>query len=230
MPRPTIYLQRLYQNYKLFKREIYLKTYHAGAYQNYDYNPRIYIPSTWMEQWWQILNETPRQIKEFEAVTKPLFQKKFGGHKLLPHHFCAICWVRSQENFLIVKFDKNLESAIIERGIYIESFCRDHLYQRDTYLYLPPVIASSKMVALKMKVGAYIKQHAKQLTRMEKCFITTNLQANVDPFLWFCGMIKIHKTLWTMRPIISCTVGLMHPIGVWTGSKFQQVVASMPGY
>ena len=33
-----------------------------------------------------------------------------------------------------------------------------------------------------------------------------------------------------MRPIISCTGRLMHPIGVWTDSKFQQVEDEMPAY
>ena len=76
---------------------------------------------------------------------------------------------------------KNLEPAIIECDVYIERVCRDHLYQRDTYLYLPPALTSSKMAALKLKVGAWIKSHSKQLTSMEKRFLTTNLQGNVDP-------------------------------------------------
>ena len=43
-------------------------------------------------------------------------------------------------------------------------------------------------------------------------------------------MIKIHKILWAMRPIISCTGSLMHPICVWTDSNFQQVTAGMSAY
>ena len=53
-----------------------------------------------------------------------------------------------------MKCDKNLVHAIIERGVYIERVCIDHIYQRDTYIYLPPVLAASKMGALKLKVGA----------------------------------------------------------------------------
>ena len=33
-----------------------------------------------------------------------------------------------------------------------------------------------------------------------------------------------------MRPIISCTGILMHPIGVWTDGKFQHVAADIPAY
>ena len=148
----------------------------------------------------------PRQIKEFEVATKPLFQNKFGRHNLLPHHIFALCWLHSKNYFLrgcfIVKCDKNLGTTIVERGFYIERVCRYHLYQRYTYLYLTPVPAESKMAALKLKVGAWITSHSKQLTSMEKRFLTTNLQGNVDPLPWLYGMIIIHKTLWTMIPMI----------------------------
>ena len=74
-----------------------------------------------------------------------------------------------------MKCDKNLGTEIIERDFYIERVCRDHLYQRDTYLYLPPALAANKMAEIKLKVGAWIKRHAKQLTRMGKRLLTKNL-------------------------------------------------------
>ena len=43
-------------------------------------------------------------------------------------------------------------------------------------------------------------------------------------------MIKIHKTPWTIRPIISCNDSLIHPIGEWNDSNFQQVAADIPAY
>ena len=43
-------------------------------------------------------------------------------------------------------------------------------------------------------------------------------------------MIKIHKTPWDMRPIISFTGSLMHPIVVWTDSKLQHVAAYTTAY
>ena len=69
-----------------------------------------------------------------------------------------------------MKCDKNIGTEIIERDVYVERVCRDYLYQRDTYLYLPPALAASKMSDLKLKVGAWIKRHAKKLTRTGKRF------------------------------------------------------------
>ena len=135
-----------------------------------------------MPQLWQIPNEIPRGIKEFEAATKPLFQNKFGRHNLLPHHCRALRWLCSQEDLLIVKCNNNVGHAIIERSVYIERVYIYHIYQRYTDIYLPPALAVSKMAALKLKVGAWIKRHYKQLTRMVKRFFNTSLQAKVDPF------------------------------------------------
>ena len=81
-----------------------------------------------------------------------------------------------------------------------------------------------------MESGALIAQHTKQLTIMEKSFLTTNLQDNFDPLPWFYGIIKIHKTPWARRPIIPCTISLMYPIIECTDSKFQQVADDMPYY
>ena len=184
-----IYLQRLStKTIQRFKREILFKTYHAGEEGNEYYNPRMYVPYTWIPQWRKTPNKIPRQIREFEAATEPLYQKKFERHNLLPHQHRSLRWLRSQEYFLIVKCDKKLGPTSIERKVYIKNACRDHIYQRDTYLYLPPALAASKMAEIKLKVGAWIKWHAEQLTIMGKKRVpTTNLKANVDPLtmvLW----------------------------------------------
>ena len=105
---------------KYFKKGIKLKTYHARAETIYDYNPHMYFPSIWMPKWWKTPNEIPRRIKEFEAATDPMFQRKFGRNNLLPHQRCAIHWLYSHEDSLIVKCDNNLVLAIIERNVYIE--------------------------------------------------------------------------------------------------------------
>ena len=129
-----------------------------------------------------------------------------------------------------MKCDKKIGPIIIELNFYIERVFRNHLYQIETYLYLPPALAASKMASLKLKFGTWIKQNSEHLTMMEKLFLKTNMQAKFDPFPLLYVMVKMHKTPWSMRPIISCTGRLMHTIGVCTGSKFQQVVAYITAY
>ena len=57
-----------------------------------------------------------------------------------------------------------------------------------------------------------------------------NFKLPIPPYLNFYGMIKIHKTPGTMRPIISCTGSLMHTLGVSSKSKFRQMEADMIAY
>ena len=139
-------------------------------------------------------------------------------------------WLQRQEDLLIMKYDKKIGPAIIENDVFITRVCRDHIYQRDTYRYIPTAIEKSKLVALKMKVGYWIKRHAEQLTITKKRFITKTMKDTVDPFPWLYGMIKIHMTLWAMRPIISCTDRLIHPISVWNDSNYQRVATDIPDY
>ena len=63
LPAPRFTYNNSTKTLKLFKRELYIKTYPVIADGNDDCNPHIYAPSTWMPQWWQISNETPRWIK-----------------------------------------------------------------------------------------------------------------------------------------------------------------------
>ena len=48
---------------KRFKRELYLKTYYSGAGGDKNHNPHMYVPSTWIPQWWKIRNKILRQIR-----------------------------------------------------------------------------------------------------------------------------------------------------------------------
>ena len=126
--------------------------------------------------------------------------------------------------------DYDILPKIIEQYVYIERVYRDNIYQRGIYLYLPTALAVVKRASIIMKIVARIKQHANQITRVEKRFLTKILQYNVNPLPWLYGMITTHKTPWATRPIISCTGSLVNPIGVWTDCKFQQVAADMSAY
>ena len=46
---------------------------------------------------------------------------------------------------------------------------------------MPPALTASKIAALKLKFGYWIKLHPNQLIRMGKLFHTKILQTNVDP-------------------------------------------------
>ena len=51
-PAPQFSYNNSTKTLKHFKRERFLKTYHARVDRNYDYNPCMYVPSTWIPKWW----------------------------------------------------------------------------------------------------------------------------------------------------------------------------------
>ena len=75
VPSPWFTHNDSIKNLKHFKRELYLKTYHSGADVNYDYKSRMYLPSTWMPQWWRITNEILDESKNLRQQLSLCFKR-----------------------------------------------------------------------------------------------------------------------------------------------------------
>ena len=65
---------------------------------------------------------------------------------------------------------------------------------------------------------------------MQRKFVETNLENCKDPFPTFYLTIKIHKSPWKTRPIVSCSGSLLYALGVWVDRKLQIVAQSQHSY
>ena len=68
------------------------------------------------------------------------------------------------------------------------------------------------------------------ITPSQRKFLTAHLDECEDPFPTFYLTIKIHKTPWKTRPIVSCSGSLLYALGVWVDRKLQIVAKFQRSY
>eukprot|EP00957_Ditylum_brightwellii_P010371 784059-Ditylum_brightwellii.AAC.1 len=79
----------------------------------------MYLPSKWQPLDWMLPPIILYRLTTFSKQIEPLFAKRYGRNNLLPHHQRALRLLKSQSQFLIIQFNKNMGPAIIEHSIYI---------------------------------------------------------------------------------------------------------------
>jgi hypothetical protein len=77
---------------------------------------------------------------------------------------------------LIVKTDKNLGSAVIERDFYTRRVFEDHLLNANTYLFIEPQEAAGIIIILKMKVGQFLQSFSWHHPENEKELLSRSIQ------------------------------------------------------
>lgn len=113
---------------------------------------------------------------------------------------------------------------------YTQCMCQEHLYNRCTFTYLTPDVATRKIEVLKSNLEAWLKHFKSSLSAMEIKFICTNSKNNKDPFSYFYIMLKVHKSPWITRPITSYSGSLLQPLGVWVDKYLQFIAKDIPTY
>ena len=221
------------ENLTRFERDINLRTFFAGKImeQKEAYEPKMYIKSDWKPPDWEIPHTVNRRTRNFStAITKVLKPRVSGRSNLLWTQRLALKALQKQDDFLIVSCDKNLGPAIIEKSIYITRAYEDHLSDRTTYREFSLTQATEFMERVKVKYISFMYKYRENITPMQRKFLKTNLDGCKDPFPTFYLTIKIHKTPWKTRPIVSCSGSLLYAVGVWVDRKLQVVAKSQHSY
>jgi len=225
-----------------FKRSLHLKFHFAMTKDNEkdedDYNPRMYVNSHWTPPPWTWPGAAlDDRLKAFEQKLSTLFRRRRCRTNLLPHQHRALSALQNQQELLIVPCDKNLGPAIIETEEYIRLAFRDHLNCTTTYKRLSVAEAKLAEVQTKTAITAWLKRNKQHVTTMERKFLRKNLNENEDPFGRFYLTLKAHKLkpgdpvgALKSRPIVSCPGSLLHPLGVWTDSRLQEVAKQQASY
>ena len=120
--------------------------------------------------------------------------------------------------------------AVIERVVYIHRVFTDHLHEGLYYKQYTKEEATSHICRLAGDIESWLLKYRHDIPTEEKNFIRNSQRKVVDPFPVFYATLKIHKTPWETRPIVSCSGSLLHALGTWVDRKLQGIATSQPSY
>jgi hypothetical protein len=122
---------------------------------------------------------------------------------LTPHELLTLRHLRSNQNIIIKPVDKNLGTAVIEKGIYLRMCLEQHLSDSTTYTQLDhdPLAATRELITAKLTSLRQQELITETIFKRLRPDETTTLGT-------FYALPKLHKRKLESRPIVS---NVTHP-------------------
>jgi hypothetical protein len=119
--------------------------------------------------------------------------------------------LRGSKEFIVFPSDKNLAPCILERQEYTQKVL-DHLTNNITYRQLSSDEAQQAIKTTGVMIKNFICDHSCALSPSNEKYLTCSLKVD-GPFAHFYVMAKVHKTPWTVHPIVSVSGSITHGLG-----------------
>ena len=191
----------------------------------------LYIPDTTWEPDFPANEQFAIRCSDFILKVTDLFQhKRTPTRTLLPLQEKALSWLKEHPEIMVVKTDKNLGPAIIEREQYFQYAWRDHLSDRNTYRRLSPEAAQRRIDQIAQDIKFFITTFQASLKGHEITYLwrLLNRVTYNNAFSWMYLMPKIHKNPMKTRAIISYSGSICHGMGCWIDKELKKIVGHLP--
>ena len=197
-----------------------------------EYNPKLYIRSTW---------DPPRAPKPIEdalqSLHQTLHQKTHTNslhchrkHNLYASNRLLMRTLKTSTKHIVLPTDKNLGPAILERSVYIKRCLQDHLLDKKTYRQLPAWEADCLLHRATQAFQHLIKTHKQTLPEAETTYFKRCLQEPRRVPQFYCTP-KVHKKpTWKTRPIVSCVNSRLGDLAKWVDVQLQKVIHLCPAH
>ena len=201
-----------------FRNDCYYKFILAGVNNQI---PSLYIRSNRPADRSEISTEFAVRLTAFEHCIEKVFTKRRSSTNLFKTQHAALKFLFNNPDIIVIKTDKNLGPAVLERSVYIKRAFDDHLSDSSTYRQLDKTTANGRIKSIERIILNFITTYIKD--KNDKIYLLRSLKVE-DPFSYFYMLAKVHKTPWKTRPIVSASFSLCYGLAKWVDRELQKVV------
>ena len=189
--------------------------------------------------------EIESALDKFEAAVRSAQQnnnlRRRARPNLSPTQWRLVQFLRKHNLFIVIASDKNLGPCILDRIVYIERGCSEHLGNARNYRIISENAAINLQRGLLYKVEEFLLRFYKRPNKDPKCttipistaefiFLHRARQKNPKKLARFRMIMKVHKDPWKMRPIVCCAGTLMNDWSRWLDYQLQKLKHFVPTY
>ena len=197
-----------------------------------DYIPKLYIKSEYKfdhasKEIEEALCNFRRSVEEEQLQC----QRRRKPQRNISHRRWELLqFLRKNDNYIVIHADKNLGPCILDRTLYINRGCLEHLANETNYQQLSEQQANNKLCYLRYQLGSFYSRFKEDLSKAEIQFLARSLRKYPTKHARFRMTAKVHKIPWMMRPIVCCAGTFMNDWSKWLDYWLQQLKPNVPTY